>query len=353
LNRIHLYTLICILSILSTTFLSISSAQIAPSAHTTINMSGAIFANPFLPPNGFCYHAAFVSLNRYALPLTVPEVTTAINYYVSVAGKNIFLYNDQAALCWNEDFYMCDPTSGPYDLEPLIQNGLIKALMIDIFPANRSNIETDSTTVQKIANGQWDSYIAMIANQAKAFAHPLFFRIGSEMNIAQGSSSYPGAYSFGINATAFVLAYQRIVDIFRNQGASNVVFVWNPNWNSLGPNSVSAYYPGDNYVDWIGIDMYEYNPNDDPAYQMSEVYNLYSGQKPIIILEWGINQNGNCVDSDSATYVTKFFNAVEMTTAIKMIIYQYDVGWHSFDSDGKPLTTATYVNRIANSRYTT
>lgn len=303
------------------------------------------------PPNDYCYHAAFVSLNDGNLPLTVPDVTTAINYFVNVTGKGILLYNDQAALCIGEDFYMCDPTSGPYDLGPLIDSGLIKALMIDIFPADRNTIETDSTTVQNIANGQWDSYITTIANQAKAFARPLFFRIGSEMNIAQGPASYEGAYSFGINASAYVAAYKRIVDIFRSQGASNVYFVWNPLYISLGPNPTDAYYPGDSYVDWVGIDMYQDYPGMDPNAQMLPLYNLYSSRKPIMILEWGINQGWNTNDAESEPYVTDFFNAIETKSAIKMIIYQYDIPWHSFDSTSRPSTTATYINRITNPRY--
>jgi hypothetical protein len=314
-------------------------------------MHGTIIANPLLPPDGYCLHGAFVSLNGFDLPLTVPDVTTAINYFVNLTGKKISVYNDQAALCWNEEFYMLMPSSGIYNLGPLIDNGLIKALMIDIFPANRSNMDTDSMTVQNIANGKSDSFITIIANQAKAFARPLFLRIGSEMNIAQGSASYQGAYAFGINASAYVSAYRRIVDIFRTQGATNVIFVWNPNWNSLGPNPTDSYYPGDSYVDWVGIDMYQEYPGINPNSQMLQLYNLYSGRKPIMFVEWGINQGWTTTDAQSKPYVTDFFNAIETKLAIKMIIYEYDIPWHSFDYATRPLTTSAYVNRIANSRY--
>jgi hypothetical protein len=352
-KRVSIYVLIGICFLLSTSFLSTQSTQASGSSSQTIHFQGTINSDPFLPPNGYCYHAAFVSLNVGNLPLTVPDVTTAINYFVNVTGKSISLYNDQAALCIGESFYMCNPSSGSYDLGPLIDSGLIKVLMIDLFPAKRATIQTDATTVVEVANGQWDTYITTIALEAKSFAHPLFFRIGSEMNIAQGPASYAGAYSFGTNASAFVLAYQRIVNIFRNQGATNVKFIWNPNWNSLGPNGFADYYPGDAYVDWVGIDMYHEYSGIDPNTQMLPIYNLYSNRKPIMILEWGVNQGWVATDAECNSYMTAFFNAIETKPAIKMICYQYDVGWHGFDSSTKPLTTATYASRIANSRYIT
>jgi mannan endo-1,4-beta-mannosidase len=63
---------------------------------------------------------------------------------------------------------------------------------------------------------------------------------------------------------AFVAAWRHVHDLFVQNGATNVVWVWCPNATDV-PNATSApwnhwtnYYPGDTYVDWVGIDGYNW-----------------------------------------------------------------------------------------------
>lgn len=309
-----------------------------------------------VPPDGYCYHSAFICLvdpRTGNLPVNATECINAINYFVNVTGKNIYLYNNQAGLCMTEELWMCTPTANWSDsFARAIEQGYIKAQMITLSPMLRAQASTDTWTVQQIIAGDYDPYLTTIAQQAKAFAYPLFIRFGPEMNICDGASPWYHSYAYGTSAPDYVGAFRHVVDLFRAQGVTNVQWVWNPNMNSLSQNwTVNDYYPGDNYVDWVGIDMYQFYPNDDPASQMAEVYNLYSSRKPIIILEYGINQNANSTDAQSATYLTNFFNAVESRIPIKMVCYQFDIGWHAFDMQTKPLSTTVYRDRIANSRY--
>ena len=68
----------------------------------------------------------------------------------------------------------------------------------------------------------------------------------------------------GANASAtakYIAAYRRIHDLFVSAGATNVVWVFCPNVDSVPGdawNQWSNYYPGDAYVDWMGFDGYNW-----------------------------------------------------------------------------------------------
>jgi hypothetical protein len=116
---------------------------------------------------------------------------------------------------------------------------------------------------------------------------------------------------------------------------------------------MSAYYPGDSYVDWVGIDMYQFSNSANPDAEMAPIYNTYGSVKPIAICEWGTNAyewtGVNTPDATRASYINAFFNAVEARPNVKMINYFY-YGPFKFDSS-TPLTLAAYKTRIADQRY--
>lgn len=298
----------------------------------------------------YCLHTAFVSYEHgFLWPVQVEE---DINRFSGMVGKGLYAYSIGSTICWGEDLWMLD---GQLSYRPLLESGLIKAIQIIIWPS--TNDTYDNWTVVEIANGEYDNYIAEIAKQIKNFTYPVFLRFGAEMNICQGPEYWAGAYSFGENPAAFVAAWRRVVDLFRAEGASNAVFVWNPNWQDEGfPHHYTEYYPGDEYVDWVGIDMYQETPTMDPEAQMASIYNTYSTVKRIMIAEWGVNWAGqNFSDADRSSYMTSFFDAIEKRPDIKCINYwyidlenQYDF---TFTPSTLPLTTSVYVNRISNARY--
>ena len=53
----------------------------------------------------------------------------------------------------------------------------------------------------------------------------------------------------------FIAAWQRMVNVFKANGASNVGFDWNPE-EGVTRSCISSSYPGDAYVDWVGSDWY-------------------------------------------------------------------------------------------------
>jgi hypothetical protein len=73
---------------------------------------------------------------------------------------------------------------------------------------------------------------------------------------------YPwGGTVNGNTPAAMVAAWRHIHDIFVSEGATNVKFVWCPNVDSVpntSANSIASYWPGDGYVDMVGLDGYNF-----------------------------------------------------------------------------------------------
>ena len=109
-----------------------------------------------------------------------------------------------------------------------------------------------------IIDGKWDKYIRTWAREIKTFRHPVFLRVAHEFNI----EGYPwGVVNNDKDPEQYIKAYRHVVDIFKKEKVKNVKWVWcfmnfshpNETWNDW-----AAAYPGDEYVDWIGIDGYNW-----------------------------------------------------------------------------------------------
>jgi mannan endo-1,4-beta-mannosidase len=109
------------------------------------------------------------------------------------------------------------------------------------------------TTVAAIADGRSDGYITKFARQVRSLNLPVAISFGHEFN----GFWYPWGTTTGTTAAQFVAAWRLIHRLFAAAGAKNVIWVWNPNDISAEPQlDLAAYYPGDAYVNWVGITGY-------------------------------------------------------------------------------------------------
>ncbi len=104
-----------------------------------------------------------------------------------------------------------------------------------------------------IAGGTHDAYIRSWAQAAAAYGEPIFLRFAHEMN----GNWYPWALGVHDNTAAeYKDAWRRCVSIFRQEGASNVSWVWCPSIEAAGVTPLDASFPGDDVVDLVGFDAY-------------------------------------------------------------------------------------------------
>ena len=85
-------------------------------------------------------------------------------------------------------------------------------------------IEPTGVSLAAIASGRYDAYLRSYAASVRAFGNQVILSFGHEMN------GY--WYSWGYRHTspaAFVAAWRHVVTVFRQQGASNVTWLWTAN----------------------------------------------------------------------------------------------------------------------------
>lgn len=110
--------------------------------------------------------------------------------------------------------------------------------------------------LRRIAQGEFDAYIASWADAIKATGTDVYLRPMHEMN----GNWYPWGATIGDNTPElYVKAWRRIADLFDARGATNAKWVWNPiPWGSPGAAPIEAYYPGTGYVDVLALDGYNW-----------------------------------------------------------------------------------------------
>jgi len=161
----------------------------------------------------------------------------------------------------------------------------------------------DPSALGQITSGAQDSYIRSFADSIKQYGGGVTLRFAHEMN----GDWYP----WGSRPGDYIAAYRHLHDIFAQQGVSNVNWMWcvNVTWDG---NNIGQYYPGDDVVDSIGIDGFNYGTTQNyggwqsfstifgPSYQfLTRSYN-----KPLVIAETASVEFGG----DKAGWVSNMLN---------------------------------------------
>ena len=152
---------------------------------------------------------------------------------------------------------------------------------------------------RRINEGEADSFIQHVAKSAKEYGHKIWLRPLHEAN----SDWYDwgvGKQGAGNTDENVAEAFRHIVRIFREESVGNVKWVWTTNSSNVGENTTfTGTYPGDDFVDYISIDGY--NWGDKKCWSrwksFSEVfrksYNALAGiDKPIFIAETSCTESG-------------------------------------------------------------
>lgn len=149
-----------------------------------------------------------------------------------------------------------------------------------------------SLTAQQLASGSGDAMWRNWATGAKAWGKPVMLRWGWEAPIQPWAR----------NATAYKQAWQRMHRIIKTEvGATNVKLAYTPVYFATGYGSYKDHFPGDAYVDWVGVDDYQ-QPNASFESSFKVAYDWFltvAPNKPFIVGEWGMKYAS---DNGSTTY---------------------------------------------------
>lgn len=187
-------------------------------------------------------------------------------------------------------------------------------------------LESYRTSLEAINQGEWDDYLDNFAQAAKASGVEMIIAPFPEMNGNWDPWSGYGPDGKMINPPSRIIeAWQNIHDRF--QDASNVKFAWAVNNISvpdIPQNDPSAYYPGDDYVDYVGVDGFNFG---DPWQSFGSVFDqaiekLLIYRKPIYIFSMA-----NIAHPDKAAWIAEGLGA-------HVKGYPGLAGWVWFHQDG-------------------
>ncbi len=173
-------------------------------------------------------------------------------------------------------------------------------------------------SLQNIIDGKFDPQLKAWADAARDTNIPILFEFGTEANAywgpwagifnGAGTTTEYGDPTFPDGPERFRDAYRHMVTLFRNEGATNVTWFFHmTQW--FAPNypweSFANYFPGDAYVDWLGLSTYGENNLPDGSVmsfeQALETFHApgYAGDygditsissKPLALVELGVTE---------------------------------------------------------------
>ena len=257
----------------SSTSVPPTPATTAPSRFSAGSSSG--LAPPAIPPSGSAYLGAWINPGRRTGGGQGNTGQPGTSEVDALASFNQSTGKPLAILIVYAPFNKPPPSA---TLAAMASNGSIP--LVDWLCANVSDVSA----------GMYDSQITSYAQALKSYGHPVFLKWFGEMNLQDQTNSACGAYG---NGPTYISAWQRIWNIFHTVGATNVAFVWGPS----SMTDAAAYYPGDKYVDWIGVDGYERRQTGTGAFAQifGSFYSEWSGHdKPMMVAEtaaMGANQS--------------------------------------------------------------
>jgi mannan endo-1,4-beta-mannosidase len=199
-------------------------------------------------------------------------------------------------------------------------------------------------SLASIITGKWDRYIRHFARALRSYRRSVLLRFAHEMN--------GNWYRWCGQPKEYVAAWRHVHGLFEAEGARNVKWVWSPNVNWDGLHPFEPYYPGDAYVDWLGLDGYNrprtgWNPFTQifrVAYQSITALS----DKPVMIAETGTAEptaaEAAAGDTKAKWIMDLYRAAVPSMPRIRAVV------WFDVDESQKDATGAQgYDNRIETS----
>ncbi len=173
----------------------------------------------------------------------------------------------------------------------------------------RLGLHQTTDSLSSIAGGTFDAYVQAFAKAAKTWGGTLLLRFGHEMN----GTWYP--WCIGINgntAANYVSAFRHLHGLMAS--ATNIRWIWSPNVLLPGQTEkfLASLYPGDAYVNYIGIDGYNFGTSvanlrwltpDQVFGATVAAVKTITPKKPVIFAEVACSEQGG----NKATWIRQMF----------------------------------------------
>lgn len=205
------------------------------------------------------------------------------------------------------------------------------------------SLET-STSPGAIIAGSDDTELQSYGREVAAYGKPVVISIDPEMNGPW--------YSYGTKKAShaqFAALYRHVHDVIEQSGARNVIWVWAIS-NSAPISHVSLLrqlYPGDAYVDWVGVDGYYIHMDIHFSEIFTRVFTAIRSftNRPFIISETGVQPGPY-----SAQCVRDLFANIKVTSdLVGFIWFNYNkasVGREDWRLQDDPVALAAFRQEV-------
>ncbi|MCZ6673767.1 MAG: glycosyl hydrolase [Verrucomicrobia bacterium] len=177
----------------------------------------------------------------------------------------------------------------------------------------------DTGYLKEVTEGKFDKFFRQWAKDAKACGLAVILRFGFEMN----GDWFP----WGNQPESFINAWRRVYNIFKELECNNIQWMFSPNvlWaKRTAKKDLYNYYPGDAYVDVIGLDGYNFGDHYDKWHKWQTYEEVFESSiracmkfnKPLYISEIG------CADDlRKSAWIKDFLGKISKDERIKGFIY--------------------------------
>ena len=203
-----------------------------------------------------------------------------------------------------------------------------------------------------------DGYLKRLASDMEASGCPMILRFAGEMN----DLSAPWYTS---DANLYIQKFREVANIFHTY-APSVPIIWAPNF--YPSETINQYYPGDEYVDYVGVSSYKvYQGITDPlgqgvdrsrwSNQLDFIYSQYGHKKPIIIVESGSSyvnyDTGADLTGFASEQLSDFYTYLPIKYPNVKMCFHYDANDRNyrFLLSGNQSYLNTYRQSISNPYY--
>jgi hypothetical protein len=208
-----------------------------------------------------CVIGMFTSDSTASFPKYGEEGIKAFESLIGHKIGSVLIYPS-----WQDSF----PTK---ECQMIVNQGAIPHLTWELYwpsPTTWNTMDVDSNgykAMDEVLAGKHDAYIKAFALHAKSFGKPVMVRFLHEFNgnwYMWGGKKNGGAKG---GPAKVIAVWKYVVNKFREVGADNVKWVWcphgpSPDRSNEAWNNISNYWPGSDYVDWFGLDAYNWYPKD-------------------------------------------------------------------------------------------
>lgn len=194
------------------------------------------------------------------------------------------------------------------------------------------NLPGEGADVTKVLSST--DYILTVIEMLNEVDTPIFLRFAAEMDV----------WTTQCAPADYIAAFKYVADLV-HANTDHVAMVWSPTYASGWNINKHDFYPGDEYVDWIGVSLYlqtYFNARDNwskqerialpcffggdaaiPVKIMEDLISTYGDRKPFIISECGSSHQWNRLNGQSVKIDTTSWAIQRLTAMFKYLPMAY------------------------------